>query len=463
MSAGLLLAAVTSMTGCRDPVPERRAPVIVLAVDGLEWGLVMRLCRQGLLPEFEDLLQRGCYGRLRTLVPTHSPAIWTTVATGKLPAKHGIPTFAYQEEGQTHLYTSGHRKTKALWNILSEYDRTVHSIGWWNTFPVEPIRGVMVAQTSSRNQVNTDQGEIWKGRLLRGAPQQVHPPDRAPEIFAVAEQAEQGLDARLLQTYGTFTEPMTPLSERLWRSSRWSFLADETYYQIALHLLETDPDFDALLLYLGGVDVVSHRFWRYLDPASYRHPPSEQDLENFQFVVQATYCWVDSVLGELRRRRPDASLVLLSDHGFYGANLDAEFPEDASLGSLISGDHGTGPPALFAAVGDRFRVTEDWKALADLGDPTRVAELGGVEDVAPTLLALLGLPFGEDMDGRPLRTVFRPEFLSAHAFESVASLDDPAWRARRSARLQAGRGAEEIVEAITLEQLRELGYLPDGR
>ena len=73
------------------------------------------------------------------------------------------------------LYTSTDRKKKAFWNILSDYDRRVAVIGWWVSYPAEPVNGVVVAQMNTRMAgVETDEN-IVKGGIFEGVAGQVTP------------------------------------------------------------------------------------------------------------------------------------------------------------------------------------------------------------------------------------------------------------------------------------------------
>ena len=45
------------------------------------------------LPNLAALRKRGTWGELETIVPTRSPAIWNTIATGQPPSRHGVETF----------------------------------------------------------------------------------------------------------------------------------------------------------------------------------------------------------------------------------------------------------------------------------------------------------------------------------------------------------------------------------
>ncbi len=70
-----------------------------------------------------------------------------------------------------------------------------------------------------------------------------------------------------------------------------------------------------------------------------------------------------------------------------------------------------------------------------------------VRDVTPTILAWLGLPLGEDMDGRPAPFLTpvraQPEPIASHDTVEIERVPS------------APSGAEEQI----VEQLRELGYL----
>ena len=72
--------------------------------------------------------------------------IWNSVATGMLPAKHGIPSFTFQQaDGTKRLYSSKDRKVQTLWGIVSEAGMRVGVVNFWNTFPPEKVEGVIVS------------------------------------------------------------------------------------------------------------------------------------------------------------------------------------------------------------------------------------------------------------------------------------------------------------------------------
>src|SRR5436305_1782620 len=91
-----LLAAGALALGlavARPPVPQgRRAPLLVIGIDGGEWRVIHQLWDEGKLPNLKALAGRGVTATLHTAYNS-SPVIWTTIATGVVPEVHGITDF----------------------------------------------------------------------------------------------------------------------------------------------------------------------------------------------------------------------------------------------------------------------------------------------------------------------------------------------------------------------------------
>ena len=98
LAAGALAAPMVVLLACGggdagELAPSRPAPVLLLGIDGATRTVMDPLMEQGRLPNFAKLRDRGVYAALATREPTISPIIWTSIATGKVPEKHGIPGF----------------------------------------------------------------------------------------------------------------------------------------------------------------------------------------------------------------------------------------------------------------------------------------------------------------------------------------------------------------------------------
>ena len=143
-SFALVVALFAALVvGCaRDStVRDLGTRAVVIGVDGADWKIIDALVAEGELPNFEHLRRQGVWGKIATLtdIPL-SPVIWTSVATGKTAAKHGVAWFMVDRPDGTRVpVRSYNRKTKAIWNILAEQGRKPVVVGWWATYPAEDV------------------------------------------------------------------------------------------------------------------------------------------------------------------------------------------------------------------------------------------------------------------------------------------------------------------------------------
>lgn len=162
----------------------------------------------------------------------------------------------------------------------------------------------------------------------------------------------------------------------------------------------------------------------------------EADYELYKEVVNAGYRFHDLMLGTvLQLAGDDTTVMIVSDHGFHNDHLRVrEIPNE---------------PAGPADEHRQFGI------LAMRGPGLKQDELlfgASLLDVTPTVLALFGLPVGEDMDGKPLLNAF----VEAPAIGTVPSWDDIAGD---SGRHPAGVQVDPVDQAEALRQLVELGYI----
>jgi predicted AlkP superfamily pyrophosphatase or phosphodiesterase len=430
-----------------------------VGVDGLEWNVLLPLLKNGRLPNLTKMMKEGYYGQLATFMPTVSPVIWTSVATGKIPAKHGIEGFVHSEPaGKLILYNNPDRKTKALWDIASDYRKIVIVIGWWMTFPVDQINGIMVAQTNAPPQDKGKGGEgVWKGSLVKGMKDQVYPPHRQDEIMGMLNEVEQELPNLTRQTFGRFLYPLSGLSQRLWDNCQWIFRADEIYRRIASRLIQKESP-DLTCLYIGGTDVVSHRFWRYMQPQLYQHKPTRKEIANFGKIIENYYIYVDQTVGQLQKAcGQETTLIIVSDHGMKPINLKTKFGRDASLSQVNSAHHYGAQPGVFLAAGPRIRKLRFKKSLQNL---TRadLDVVASVLDITPTILVMMQVPIGKDMDGIVIKSTFDDDFPFEDQPKPVLTHDTPAFLANRGKNVPVDPSQEE-----RLEQLRSLGYIGEKK
>lgn len=457
------LAFFPALTSCERGRKAAR-PLIVVGADGLEWRLVLKFAQEGVLPNITKMMGEGYAGKLETLEPTYSPVIWTTIATGKLPEQHGIKAFSFVDQnGEEHLYRSLHRQSKAFWNLLTDAGKTCHVDGWWCTWPVEEIEGTMVAQTTTRAQIHYRQGRIQKGSFVKGLPLQTYPEDLSNVMDAHFDALVEKAPATIAAAFGKPAHPLSPMMEMLTGALAEGFFADVLFLDAARDVVDAKKPFDLLAVYFGVTDVASHLFWRDFEPQLYKYPPPADELADFGHVIRDAYRFVDSAVGELRAKMPDADVILLSDHGFGGVDFDRDF--DASFAAkdkrFDSGHHTDAPPGVFIACGPSFK-----RAPVVVGsEPSLLRTVGRVQDVLPTILTLKDVPYGEDMAGKPMRQLFTDATLATHPIRSIATHEDASWKAQREkARQNAAVVESRFEQALknldkaSLKGLQQLGY-----
>jgi len=421
---------------------------VLIGLDGLEWRVVHEMLRAGRMPALADLMERGAYGLLEPTKPTLSPIIWTSIATGMTAKAHGILGFVHEgrDGSPGALYTSRDRRVKALWDIASGEGLHSITIGWWDTFPVDPVNGTMVAQVNTITPAMRRAGTgIWKGQLVEGLTGQVYPPERAPWVFGLVHETERDMDSHVREVFGERERSWSPTARSLLDQSEWALRADAIYARIGVATLAERPPPRLFMIYFGGADVVGHRFWRYAYPESFQARPSEAERAALGDVIRSYYAYLDGVIGELVEAAPvDSTIVVLSDHGMRPVNRRASFTQP-----LLSGGHLGAPAALIVAAG--AHVARAGTSKAALADPRAI---GSILDVTPTVLALLDLPVGEDMNGQVLRPLLSEQYLAERPPRRGPPYTDAEWLGSRKT------SAAAHVDAVErLEQLRSLGYL----
>ncbi|MED5329817.1 MAG: alkaline phosphatase family protein [Planctomycetota bacterium] len=464
----LLWAGVVACGESREADPV--APILLVGMDGLDWSVLRSLMDDGECPNMRGLMEEGSFGRLATFTPTLSPAIWNTIATGKHPKRHGIESFL---DSQNRVFTSDRRACRALWNIADRYGLTSQVFGWWTTWPVEEIRGLMVSGSSSGALVNAN----WKPTLLPDLPGQVHPSARTDEILDLVSQVGQAERIEALareQIFGVIPDQHLGIVEKeiLIPETLWSIQADQTYYAVAHEVLRHDLA-DLNMVYFGGTDVSAHRFWRYYEPDVFEWPDNPQvdrlvaeqlkslfpatSVETVRELVATTegdralsevvpnyYRLMDNMLGGLLEVVGEGvTVIIVSDHGFHASSTQTPNAK------FITGHHQDAPPGVIIAAGPGIARQGNVEEFLETG---RLPSRGTVFHVAPTVLALLGIPPDKEMKHGVYRALLADEVAERGAMKPIESHDEGF----RSAEVRPM--PEEMDEAFR-RAMGQLGYL----
>jgi predicted AlkP superfamily phosphohydrolase/phosphomutase len=367
------LLALVLLLGCGErPTGDR---VLLVGVDAATWDVLRPLMAAGRLPTFTGLVRGGWSATLESLDPTISPALWTTIATGHPPITHGINGFlARGPDEQPIPVTSNVRLREALWTIVGRYNRRVNVVGWYVTWPAEAVNGVMV----SDRFVDAERGKLVGGaESLSPEHPGVYPPALAPELERLFVRADR------------FIDPYERDFHRLFKA----YPVDATRTAIAEHLMRERPA-DLTLVYLWGIDPIQHLFWKYYQPETWPGPPPPRaDLELNRSKIPDYYEDTDAFLARLvASAGPRDTMIVVSDHG-AGPVLTYD-PTNP-----VSGEHRL--DGIVIMTGNHVR-------------PGAGAQRASILDITPTVLYLLGLPVGEDMEGRVLQEAIDPAFLATN-------------------------------------------------
>ena len=106
-------------------MPKRRTIAWDTGQPTLRPGSNLIATYRGAADNVQRMVDEGTMGNLRTLNPPLSPMLWTSIATGKRPFKHGIYGFTEPNVNNDGVQpmTNLSRSCKAIWNILNQQDQ----------------------------------------------------------------------------------------------------------------------------------------------------------------------------------------------------------------------------------------------------------------------------------------------------------------------------------------------------
>jgi predicted AlkP superfamily phosphohydrolase/phosphomutase len=428
--AGLIVVAAVAAVvagGCGG-APDRK--VVIIGVDGMDWNLVDPLLEEGKMPNLARVIEQGCRADFNSLKPLEkSPTIWTTIATGKGPRKHGIGDFVAGSDEQPLLNSTGWR-ARSVWDILGEKGYSVGLIGWLVTWPAVEVNGYCVTE---RITYSPEDG-------YPAIPDLTYPPELEQEVGPLRVSAS-----------GMALEEIEDLmSGDLWwegeeavtwggvQTVRGICSSDQTIRNIARHMLSTREQPDFFAVYFLGIDRASHRFWGPMRPWTVDMKMDERQNEAYEHIIPNYYVRVDGLIGEiLEALDEDSTVIICSDHGFYGPRRTKD---GLQLGIEMHREVG-----VLAAMGPGIRQGVTLTTASVL-------------DIAPTLLAILGEPVGRDMDGFVLTEMLDEEQLAAHPVSYVDTYESEE-ESSDSDEEEPDEPIESELDDAIREELRSLGYI----
>ncbi len=403
--------------------------VLLIGWDAADWKIITPLLDAGKMPHLADLIRNGVRGNMATMYPPLSPMLWTSIATGQRPFRHGVLGFREPDplSGSVRPISVLSRKTKAVWNILNQNDKQSVVVGWWPSHPAEPIHGGMVSDRYAKAYAPL--GAPWP--LRRGT---VHPRRLTGKLMKL-RQHPGNVDYGLIRQFVKQADALAPDKDPRIRILAQTIAECTSICNAAQDILQRKA-WDFAAVFFDSLDHFCHCFMQY-------YPPrlswvSDTDFALFNNVIEQAYIYHDMLLGRLLAETDEStSLFLVSDHGFHSDKLRPQYLSSEPAGPVAQHRH----LGIFVARGP---------------DLKKGARIHGTSllDVCPTILALFGLPMGEDMDGKPLLHIFKtpPELQTIPSWENIPGNDG---------RHPADSRVDTADTAAALRQLVALGYIEE--
>ncbi|MFX1476090.1 MAG: alkaline phosphatase family protein, partial [Promethearchaeota archaeon] len=241
--------------------------VMLIGIDGGTFRIIRPAIKSKQLPTFKKFFEEGVVSTLTSTIPPVTIPAFPTLMTGKNPGKHGVFDFMVGGKGQEQLVDGTCIQGPTLWRILSDAGRKCIVLNVPLTYPPEEINGVIVT-----------------GMLTPSGRNFTHPKEYADILDELTDGYPLRLDRYVKTTNRTkYIQAIHTMIEKRRKT---------------IHFLLEHVAWDVFAVLFRATDIISHSYW-----------------SNHREVLRV-YEHIDSVIGELVTKNPDASVFVFSDHGF---------------------------------------------------------------------------------------------------------------------------------------------------
>lgn len=428
--------------------------VVLVTVDGLSRAMAEEMIRRGELESIGSLVSSGPALAFEPVNPAVPPSMWTTVATGRPPAEHGITTFTYPRLVGTAVplavppdtvglgevlnvvmpwlqlaekspVSGRFNPERSLWDVFSLKDVRVGVVNYWLTWPATRVSGFVASDRTYFRLVETgfDAGGAPKGRL-EGARFVTYPEEILPECLESARHPLAIDTKAVAESLGDAADPRTARREE---ALRWSMGVDSWAADFAVARLlaaaERESPYGFFAVSLYGLDALRNAL---ADMRGEGEEPFESQAVSVG-LVSAYARYVDSLVRKIRDAAGDGRDVV-----FVLATSPGKSGDE-------SGEAGSSSDGILAFSGHALR------------SPPKAAPFSGrarAVDVAPTLLYLMGFPTSREMPGRILEEILPPNAFLERAPDVIGT-----YGRRATGELHG------IENESDIERLQVLGYV----
>jgi predicted AlkP superfamily phosphohydrolase/phosphomutase len=258
-----------------------RKRVLIIGLDGFTWRLGRDFMAEGVMPHLAKLLQGGCHGDLRSVIPPETAPAWASFQTGCLPGKTSIfASHRYDHKlKKLSLNSYADIAVPSIWELADEANRKIVSLNMPVTSPPPKVKGVVIP-----------------GFLCPQLSEEtVYPPEAYGRYIANRK------DYLIVNSHDKDT-----VAETVARA----ILTERVRAELALELMK-DIDWDIFCVQMQSSDPLQHRLWRFVSQAELGRERNE--------VVQF-YRFCDETINRIMDAAgPEVLTLIVSDHGFCGA------------------------------------------------------------------------------------------------------------------------------------------------
>jgi len=245
------------------------------------------------LANIRDLMAKGIYGRLESVIPPITVPAWMCMSTSQDPGSLGVYGFRnrtdYSYSGLGFV-TSNSIQAPAIWDQLASKGKKSITVGLPPGYPPRRINGISVGCFLTPDTV--------KGEFT-------HPSNVKAKITELVGEYPTDVKGFRTDDKEWLKKEIFEMSRKQWRVVRWLLKDQEWDY---FHFVDI------------GLDRVHHGFWNYFDKQHVQYEPGNL----YEGVIPEYYRWIDEQIGSvLPLLDKDTIVLVVSDHG--AQRLDGGF------------------------------------------------------------------------------------------------------------------------------------------
>lgn len=315
---------------------DSKVKIVLIGIGGATWKAMLPLIKQNRLPNLEKLINKGMWGEL--FIPPGTSSALNSIVTGVEEKDGGLYGYCDKLNGEyvAPLIPSYTRRTKALWDILTDNNRKVGVVNWWATSPAEKVNGSMISNAFFFEMIKKDSPySLGEHRL-------VYPPgvsDRLKELIPLLNpEIEQRLSDIMgykikannnneEPSHNSFDIDVDSLSGEAKEAHLLGiikrFLKEDLFVsEVGEYFLEKEIP-DLFVIFFRGLDAIQHCFWEFYEPEDpeCNFAPTRKEIDKFKMVIPRYYELMDELIGRILvnyQNEKKLIIAIISDHGFKG-------------------------------------------------------------------------------------------------------------------------------------------------